>query len=125
LGIEHDFEVPSPAPVPRSGCGLGLQPPPPPSVAVANAGDARLVFATTSEDFTGRNDAGEVVGYDLDGVCSCDARDKSKHAGQESCVRPDSGVEPCDADGGIDNAAARLTENAGAVNLQLKGDIDD
>ena len=43
-------------------------------------------------------------GFDLDGVCTCDARPGTAHDGGESCLGSKAQAERCDGPGGIDNA---------------------
>lgn len=52
------------------------------------------------------SDAKDVLGFDLDGVCSCDTRPATARAGAPSCAVAAS--PRCDQDGGIDNAIALL-----------------
>ena len=65
-----------------------------------------FLFAVRSVDLTGRGDAGDPVGFDLDGVCACDPRDPRGTV--PSCVAPAGATNACDFDGGIDNAAVSL-----------------
>jgi hypothetical protein len=65
-----------------------------------------FVFAVSTVDVTGRRDGGDPVGFDLDGVCSCDRRDP--RFDQATCVLPASSRNECDGDGGVDNASAEL-----------------
>lgn len=69
-----------------------------------------FVFALNGGSATGRNDAGAIAGFDLDGVCTCDPRDLSERRGQPSCVPPVGAIRTggCDDDAGIDNAAAGI-----------------
>jgi hypothetical protein len=46
-------------------------------------------------------------GFDLDGTCTCDKRPNTAHNGEPSCAPK---KDACDADGGVDNAAAGLFE---------------
>ncbi len=52
------------------------------------------------------------AGFDLDEVCSCDPLDRSKGAGQPTCVRSSAAPREaeCDSDGGVDNAMGRALE---------------
>lgn len=50
-------------------------------------------------------DGKRVPGFDLDGVCTCDPRPETAHAGTGSCL---SKTPSCDGDGGIDNAVSTL-----------------
>jgi len=50
---------------------------------------------------------GAPLGFDLDGVCSCDGRPLGANDGGQSCV----GTQPfCDADGGVDNQIATFAK---------------
>jgi len=51
------------------------------------------------------------AGFDLDGVCTCDPLDRSKGAGQPTCIAPAKADASCDGDGGIDNALGRAVES--------------
>jgi hypothetical protein len=60
-------------------------------------------------DLLAKNDAGTLLGYDLDHVCTCDTRPLTFGAGRPACAPR--GMDPkiqCDEDGGIDNQSARL-----------------
>ncbi len=63
----------------------------------------RYIFAVRTVDFSGGDDAGQPLGFDLDGVCTCDPRPYTAHAGATSCTPP-GGQSLCDGDGGVDNA---------------------
>jgi hypothetical protein len=53
------------------------------------------------------------VGYDLDHVCTCDARDKrGPEGGPPPCTTP---AKICDTDGGIDNGGAALFSSFSSV----------
>ena len=60
------------------------------------------VFAVRTVDFSGADEAGAPLGYDLDGVCTCDSRPGTAHGGATACTPP--AAVPCDFDGGVDNA---------------------
>jgi hypothetical protein len=62
------------------------------------------ILAVRTIDFSGRDDAGAVLGFDLDGVCTCDTRPDTAHGGMTSCTPPFD--IPCDYDSGVDNALA-------------------
>jgi hypothetical protein len=66
-----------------------------------------FVLAMRSINLQVRDDAGAVIGYDLDGVCTCDPRE---HRGL-SCISPKSQPIPCDDDGGVDNESTHLFAN--------------
>ncbi|AKV02501.1 hypothetical protein AKJ09_09164 [Labilithrix luteola] len=46
------------------------------------------------------------LGFDIDGVCTCDTRAGNAHGGESSCKPKGSPI--CDADGGIDNSFGKL-----------------
>lgn len=51
------------------------------------------------------NDTSAFVGFDLDGVCTCETRANTARAGAPSCGSP---APHCDLDGGVDNGVAVL-----------------
>ena len=51
------------------------------------------------------NDTKTIRGFDLDGVCTCNADKTTAHAGVASCL---SAKPSCDLDGGVDNAVSVL-----------------
>jgi hypothetical protein len=109
LGIGNDpfsYTPPAPGRAPDE-CPHAVRPPPAPD-ASADEPKNDYVFAVRTVDATGRRPDGTLLGYDLDGVCTCDPRDTSSHAGRASCVSPANGsaLGGCDDDGGIDNANA-------------------
>ena len=53
----------------------------------------------------------DTVGYDLDGVCTCDSRPGSARAGASPCAPRRAGDRLCDAVGGRDNAGAAILQN--------------
>jgi hypothetical protein len=75
---------------------------------------APIVFATRNATLRGKDKDGNVVGFDLDGVCTCDPTDVSEHEGGVSCTptAQPAIVGSCDDDGGIDNALAHLLDRA-------------
>jgi hypothetical protein len=77
------------------------------------------VFALENLDVTGRI-AGAVVGFDIDGVCTCDTRKGTARDGGTACVAPKDSVPvgSCDFDGGIDSAFAAIVDEA-----KVYGDI--
>ncbi len=50
-------------------------------------------------------DNGQVPGFDLDGVCTCETRPETAYDGGPSCFASES---RCDADGGVDNSLSVL-----------------
>src|SRR6185295_17136167 len=52
------------------------------------------------------------VGFDVDGVCTCDPNDHSPNAGKASCVVPPNPLREggCDYDGGIDDSIVAMTD---------------
>jgi hypothetical protein len=63
-----------------------------------------LYFAMREMHLTPVDDAGVPLGFDLDGVCTCDGRRGAPYDGGSSCVPPATATEvPCDGDGGVDN----------------------
>lgn len=71
---------------------------------------------------TGKNDAGTVVGRDIDGVCTCDKREGTLEAGASPCTPRVAIDNVCDEDAGIDNASARLFTTLGAL---PGGEVDE
>ncbi len=133
VGIDaHDFktvepesgtivEVPPEAASPICLEGVGPAPQP-------DAGDSTdlpsIVFAMRNAGFSAKGKNGQVVGFDIDRVCTCDPRDVSLHEGGVSCVPP---AKPalagsCDDDGGIDNAAGHVID--GFSSLPTFGNAD-
>ncbi len=51
------------------------------------------------------NETAKIIGYDLDGVCTCETRPATAHLGAPSCISSKPG---CDLDGGVDNAVSLL-----------------
>ena len=74
--------------------------------ATATGPKQKYVFALSHLALVAGN--ADHIGYDLDGVCTCDSRPGSSRGGASSCVpkRPDQPT--CDNDGGRDNGAAAL-----------------
>ena len=115
VGIDdHDFRTPDGAIPVEAGadaipltCTFGAGPPPQPTI-LDDVDQPPIVFAVRHATLGGRNADGGVVGFDVDGVCTCDARDHSAREGGVSCTPPASPLQPggCDEDGGIDNAIA-------------------
>jgi hypothetical protein len=95
-------------------CEQGVHPPGPPD-ATDNGEKKDYIFAIRTGDFVGAK-ADDVPGYDLDGVCTCDPRDRSAHGGQLSCLpSKDSLLDAsCDDDGGVDNSLTAIFAFAGA-----------
>src|SRR3954470_21935545 len=55
---------------------------------------------------------GQTIGFDLDGVCSCDDRAQAARDGGQSCQTP---KKFCDADGGVDNQMATFASDFGPL----------
>jgi hypothetical protein len=136
VGIDdHDFTVPSveaaafDAKQPPTQCVLGAAPPGPPPPS--SGGEKREYrFAMRSADVRGKSADGVVVGFDLDGVCTCDARDQVPHGpdggvagGSVSCAPPASPVVKggCDDDGGIDDALSHALEQIDGLATAFPG----
>jgi hypothetical protein len=84
------------------GCVLAQPPPPPGSDDPSDAGDLEVVLAVRAFDLGLRADGGAppVIGYDLDGLCTC--------PGPADCVAAAPGGSACDQPGGRDNAGGAL-----------------
>jgi hypothetical protein len=105
LGIGDDhFRVADAATIPDP-C-IHVLPPPPPDASDQGANLPNLVFAIDQSTVSGVDDAGQPVGFDLDGVCTCDTRPGSAHGGAPSCVSRDPDASACDGEGGVDNVSA-------------------
>jgi hypothetical protein len=116
LGIEDDrftftsdAATDAPSGAPPDECAHAARAPAQPDVP-DDGEEKRYIFAFRTVDFAGRTTASGanpsvVPGYDLDGVCTCDLHDRSKHGGLTSCVAPAAATRDggCDDDGGIDN----------------------
>jgi hypothetical protein len=64
------------------------------------------------------------IGYDLDGVCTCDPRPATAHGGSSSCSI-DAGLKPCDADGGVDNSLSDvIAKFSGLVDINQGANIN-
>jgi hypothetical protein len=70
----------------------------------ANAGDGGLVVAL--DHFAMVVGGGDHLGYDLDGLCTCDGRPGAPSGG--SCAPVNANATMCDQPGGRDNAAATM-----------------
>lgn len=121
VGVDdHDFStvepesgtiIPDVIEAARTKCANAVVP-----VQRSEAGDradlAPIVFAMRNASLRANNKNGGVVGFDLDGVCTCDPADDSVHEGGVSCVPPATPARAgsCDDDGGIDNAVGHLVE---------------
>lgn len=66
----------------------------------------RHVFALSHIAMVGGN--ADTVGYDLDGVCTCDSRPGAAAEGRSSCVPRRADQVPCDSRDGRDNGSATL-----------------
>lgn len=102
---------------PIDTCAHALPPPSPASGG--SAGTKIFVSALSTVDLGVRPDAGtaEKLGFDLDGFCTCGTTTAS------SCVRPTDNPDTCDGDGGVDNAAAFLFQEASAFSIDLTDDL--
>jgi len=117
VGIEDDRFSYEPAP-PEAGIDAGidaapsdpcLHAVPPGQPPGADLGDDRaFAFAVREVGLSGRTDAGGLVGYDLDNVCTCDGRVGSARGGLPSCQTP-SGSVFCDEDAGVDNVLSTIS----------------
>jgi hypothetical protein len=118
FGLGHELEVapPTDAGVPEH-CAFGAAPPPRPA-AQDGPSLPTLFFSMTSQNGTG---TGALVGVDIDGVCTCDSRDRSVHGGLASCKAPSG--NGCDDDGGVDDALALLRETLAPLGTFLVGDV--
>jgi hypothetical protein len=104
------YEAAPPIPDP---CAHSL-PPLPPATDDEPSIDKQLAsFHVALSEFhlLARNDAGALLGFDLDGVCTCDDRPATAHDGGPSCAGPVS----CDLDGGIDNGSKALFDKFGTI----------
>ena len=81
-------------------------PPAAPSRASGTDLGRTLVFALRTLDLSGKTASSVAVGFDLDGVCTCDAHDGTPRDGGLSCKLPAAPLVPgaCDKPGGVDNA---------------------
>jgi hypothetical protein len=114
LGLDdHRLTVPVDAAVrdDAAECPHKRRPPGPP-VAPDDGAKKTYVFAGRAADFTSRRPDGGTIGYDLDGVCTCDPRDTSARAGKPSCIAPSNSASDggCDSEDGVDNALAAVPE---------------
>ncbi len=106
-----DVAPPPPPPAPTDPCAHTR----PVDAPDANDDDTELptIFvAVRTLDLLARDDAGASLGYDLDGVCTCDMRPNTKADGSITCA-PRAGADPmatCDDPGGIDNQSTKLFE---------------
>jgi hypothetical protein len=139
VGIDdHDFKTPSPdgalgeaaADALPTTCTFGIVPPGQPDGG-AEPDQPDYVFAMSHATLRGRDADGGAVGFDIDGVCTCDERDHSVGGGRPSCTPPASPLRPgsCDEDGGIDNAVASVfdvfanvpgfNDTTGSIDLEI------
>ncbi len=89
-----------------------VAPPPPPLTDDDPAPSKQLdpfIVAMSEYHLVPKGDAGGVLGYDLDDVCTCDTSEGAAHEGGGSCAGP----RRCDADGGIDNGSLVLYDEFG------------
>jgi hypothetical protein len=109
LGLGHDLVVADvgDATGPPLRCASGAAPPGPPDAAVRDDPPAPIVFATFNLDLRATSADGRPVGYDLDGVCTCDPTDDSilGEGGRAPCV---SASPKCDEEGGVDNTLGSI-----------------
>ena len=92
--------------------------PSPPSASDPGADDVAFVLAARRLDF-GETDLqnGPLVGYDLDGLCTCQGQG-------DSCKEPEfADAEHCDGPAGRDNAVARLFAQAAAFSSDLSSEV--
>ncbi len=85
-----------------------------------------FLLAVRSLDLIARNDAGTALGYDLDGVCTCDSRPFTADDGGLACA-PRKGAtmkDQCDDEGGIDNQSTRLFEAYNQPGLDINNSAD-
>jgi hypothetical protein len=133
LGIDdHDFTLPDAeamAPIEASAgdsrptdagptaCQLGVIPPAQPNIVDDHVEPGDLVFVMKTASLRGRNAKGDIVGFDIDGVCTCDPRDKGPGEGGVSCTPPAAPLRDglCDDDGGIDDAIAQIFDRFASV----------
>jgi hypothetical protein len=65
---------------------------------------------------------GETLGFDLDGVCSCDVRPNTAHDGGQSCQTT---KKFCDGDGGVDNQVATFaTDFAPLIDIDKAANVN-
>ena len=90
-------------------CSHAFPPPRPKVNDPSEAGDIEIVNAVRTVTVTAAPDGGPlpVIGFDLDGVCTC--------PGPESCTAPVSGAQHCDDTGGRDNSGGHLVAQLSEV----------
>jgi hypothetical protein len=124
LGIGDDsFSYAAPDAAPdadtASGPDLCMHATPPPRPTAEGQDIGLVLFAMKKLDISGTRDGGARVGYDLDGVCSCDPADHSAKEGGIACTPPPDAASVCDdGGGGIDNAVADLYASNSFFGLQ-------
>jgi hypothetical protein len=107
------------APPPRDPCNHAFAPGIPDREDDGGAPTGPLYFAVHEMHLLPMSDAGDALGFDLDGVCTCDPRPTTAEAGASSCVATAaSGV--CDSDGGVDNQLEQII----APYVKLGLDVD-
>jgi hypothetical protein len=116
VGIhDHDFTVAEAGAEASAETGPSrcahASPPPRPTIADTDVRKSFLL-AVRRIGLSGRNDAGDAVGFDLDGVCTCDPADDTIRRGAPSCDPPPDALREggCDDDGGIDNGLAAISD---------------
>lgn len=84
-------------------CDHAFAPGPP---AVDDApGDELPTFFLATRTVVLTNEKSKIVGFDLDGVCSCDTHPETAHAGGQSCS---AAIKVCDLARGVDNSVSVL-----------------
>jgi hypothetical protein len=96
-------------------------PPPRPQIPFDET-NYKYIVAIRSADFSGGDGAGHALGFDLDGVCTCDKRPGTAHGGASSCAAP-SGSSVCDFDGGVDNAVFTPFQSITKFTPNVNGDL--
>jgi hypothetical protein len=95
---------PDTAPPPAPTLCVGAQPPPPPA-ADTNSNIVPTVYAAIRTISFEDPDGGPPLGYNLDGVCTCEDSGPGDPVGPPSCNSP---MKECDAPGGRDRAGNLL-----------------
>ena len=102
-GAPTEAAPPTPDP-----CSHAFVPPPPAKDDDLTGQLPPLTLAVRDESVSGTLDAGEPIGFDLDGVCSCFPDTTTAHGGSPSCIAPEGGSPACDGDGGADRQISAL-----------------
>lgn len=118
-------EASSDASGPLDPCEHVSPPPRPPPWEAPGAARTRLTFALSHLALVASNR--DALGFDLDGICTCDTRPGTARAGASSCSPRKPEQTPCDGPGGRDNGAAalvsRLISNKPDASLDVGFDI--